>query len=85
MATKGTPMPNIRDRSDDDLLGADEAADMLGKGASTMERWRATGDGPPFCRIGKRSVRYRRGDILAWIASRTFPHHAAEAAAKSAA
>lgn len=68
--------------TDDDLLTPEATAEMLDKGVSTLERWRADGSGPPFCRIGKRSVRYRLGDLRAWIAQRTFAHHAAEAAGK---
>lgn len=30
----------------------------------TLQRWRAHGTGPAFCRIGK-AIRYRLGDVLA--------------------
>lgn len=29
------------------------------------------GDGPPFVKGGHRTVRYRRADLEAWLASRT--------------
>jgi hypothetical protein len=35
----------------------------------TLERWRQTGDGPRFVRVG-RAVRYRRSDLDAWLESR---------------
>jgi hypothetical protein len=39
---------------------------------------RSTGDGPPFVRIGPRLIAYRLCDVETWLASRTFPHRAAE-------
>lgn len=35
----------------------------------TLERWRWTGDGPPFLKVGGR-VAYRLQDIEAWEADR---------------
>jgi hypothetical protein len=46
--------------------------------ARTAERWRTTGDGPPFVRLGPRKVVYRRTDVEAWLAGRTYQHRAAE-------
>lgn len=46
----------------------------------TAQRWRATGDGPPFVRLGPRRVLYRLADVEAWAAARTFAHRAAELA-----
>lgn len=60
-------------------------AARYGISESTLERWRATGDGPPFVRIGPRCVRYRAADCEAWAAARTYPHHAAEQARRAAA
>jgi len=51
----------------------------------TAERWRRTGDGPPYCRLGPRRVAYRLADCEAWAAARTFPHRAAELARRGAA
>jgi prophage regulatory protein len=45
----------------------------------TTLRWRTVGDGPPFVRVGPRRILYRRTDVDAWLAARTFPHRAAEA------
>lgn len=52
-----------------DLLSQREAATYLG-GIShrTLESWRVSGGGPVFVRIG-RSIRYRRSDLEAFIAS----------------
>lgn len=48
----------------------------------TAQRWRATGDGPPFVRLGRRRVLYRVVDVEAWLAQRTFKHLAEETARK---
>lgn len=45
----------------------------------TAQRWRTTGEGPAFVRLGKRRVLYRLTDIEQWLASRTFSSRAAEA------
>jgi hypothetical protein len=37
---------------------------------STARKQRVTGTGPKFLKIG-RSVRYRKGDVLDWLESRT--------------
>ena len=44
----------------------------------TAQRWRATGGGPPFVRLGRRRVVYRVADVERWLAERTFAHRADE-------
>jgi hypothetical protein len=44
----------------------------------TAQRWRVTGEGPPFCRFGRHKITYRLRDIEQWAASRTFRHRAQE-------
>jgi len=54
---------------DDKLLSEDEAAALLGVSARTLQAWRYDSDpfkGPEWVKIG-RAVRYRRGDVQAWI------------------
>ncbi len=51
----------------------------------TAQRWRASGEGPPFVRVGPRRVLYRLADCEAWAAGRTFQHQADELAQKRAA
>jgi hypothetical protein len=46
----------------------------------TAERWRITGDGPPWVRVGQRRIVYRLSDCQAWAAERTFAHRADELA-----
>lgn len=46
----------------------------------TIERWRLTGDGPPFVRVGLRRVLYRLADCETWLAERTHADRDAESA-----
>jgi len=52
-----------------DLLDTKAAAARVGLSPVTMERFRLTGDGPRFAKLGK-AVRYRACDLDAWVASR---------------
>ena len=54
------------------LLTAAEAAQVLTlANPRSLAAWRSRGYGPPFIKIGKRCVRYRYGDLLAYLARRT--------------
>jgi hypothetical protein len=44
--------------------------------ARTAQRWRVTGDGPPFVRLGPHKIVYRLSDAETWAAGRTFAHRA---------
>lgn len=48
----------------------------------TVQRWRVTGEGPRFVRLGPRRVVYRLSDCEFWAASRTHASRAEEAAIK---
>lgn len=50
------------------LLTTAAAAQMLGLSRSTLAKWRITGDGPPFLKLGGHAVRYRCADIEEWAA-----------------
>jgi len=62
-----------------DLAATDEdrsvdtrgAAGLLGLTPLGLADMRRRGGGPPFYRVGKRAVRYRLGDLRAWVAART--------------
>ena len=41
-------------------------ADELGVTKSALAKWRTDGDGPPFCKLGHKVVRYPRSGIEAW-------------------
>jgi hypothetical protein len=58
-------------------------AELLGVGAQTIRKWRLTGGGPPYLRIGGAQagrVLYKREDVEAWLVQRRFPHTSAETA-----
>ncbi len=42
-----------------------ETANLLRVSARTLQRWRLTGDGPPFCAFGGRRL-YARADLMSW-------------------
>lgn len=54
----------------DRLVPPKEAAQLLGVSVSTMAKWRATGRGPTFVKLGSEpqsGVRYRMADVRAFI------------------
>jgi excisionase family DNA binding protein len=51
-----------------ELLTETEAAELLRQRVKTLQARRVTGGGVPFVKIG-RTVRYRRADVLAYIAA----------------
>jgi predicted DNA-binding transcriptional regulator AlpA len=61
----------VVDGADDDLLTTREVADWLGMSLQWVEIGRTNNFGPKFTRLGPRSIRYRRGDVVAWLKSRT--------------
>jgi predicted DNA-binding transcriptional regulator AlpA len=61
------------------LLSADAAA-MLGIKPQTLRKWRLTGTGPRYVRLGGPlgRVAYRQSEIDAWLSARTFASTADE-------
>jgi predicted DNA-binding transcriptional regulator AlpA len=55
--------------SSNPTLTADEAAKFLGLAISTLAKSRLSGNGPVYCKLGRRVV-YRREDLEAWLDSR---------------
>jgi len=51
------------------MLRTPEAAQYMALSPSTLSKLRLTGDGPPFCKLG-RTVVYDPDDLDAWLASR---------------
>ena len=51
------------------MLDADEFAALLRISRWTPAMWRQRKQGPKFVRIGNRIVRYKVGDIRAWLAA----------------
>ena len=52
-----------------EILTTCEAATYCRLGKPTLERFRITGDGPAYLKLGG-AVRYRRCDLDAWLATR---------------
>jgi hypothetical protein len=50
-------------------LTAGEAAKVLALAPSTLAKLRLSGNGPVYCKLGRRVV-YRREDLAAWLESR---------------
>lgn len=48
-------------------------ADMLCQSVRTIQKWRVTGYGPTFYKLG-RSVRYRQYEVLSWAEVRRKAH-----------
>jgi len=55
----------------DELLTVEEAAGRLKISKHTLNRWRVTGEGPPFVKYGPRIVRYLETALSEWEKSRT--------------
>ena len=51
------------------LISQREAAMRLTLSERTLERWRVSGEGPPYAKLGRR-VLYRQSDLDEWIAAR---------------
>lgn len=49
-----------------DVLTAKALAARWGTTEAALSQRRVRGDGPPFIRLGKRTVRYRLADVLAF-------------------
>jgi excisionase family DNA binding protein len=50
-------------------MNTKEAAAYVRLGKPTLERFRITGDGPAYVKLGS-AVRYRKSDLDAWLVSR---------------
>ena len=57
----------------DPLYRTPEAAELLKSNHRTLERWRTTGDGPMFIKLGRR-VAYRLSDLQAFVAKQSRKH-----------
>jgi hypothetical protein len=56
---------------DDELFDTEHVAKEWGFSEVTLRKWRITGDGPRFVRLG-RAIRYRKADLEAFLARRAF-------------
>ena len=60
----------------DELLTTSDVAEWLGLSTQWLEIGRGKNYGPRFIVLSTRRIRYRRADVLAWLAERTFVHTA---------
>jgi hypothetical protein len=54
----------------DEAVDTAEASRIVGFPPCTLHTWRSRGDGPPYLKIGPRSVRYQRRTLFQWLAER---------------
>jgi hypothetical protein len=55
---------------EDRLLTRREVAEVLGFQTATLARWAWKKEGPPFIKVGKKSVRYRASELREWVLHR---------------
>ena len=53
-----------------------QLASLLNVTVRQLEIWRMTNDGPPFVKMGRKSIRYRPEAVEAWLAAREFSNTA---------
>lgn len=59
------------------LINEQEAASFLGFSVRALQNWRLRGGGPEYVRVSRRSVRYRRRDLIGWADARLEAHTSA--------
>lgn len=52
------------------ILRTPEAAKYIGLSASTLAKFRLSGDGPKFIKLGKRAIGYDQQDLDSWLEGR---------------
>lgn len=50
-----------------EVLTPREVALLIRVPEPTLRRWRSAGAGPAYLQLGGHTVRYRRGDVIAWL------------------
>ena len=60
----------------DQMVPEAVVAELLCQSIRTIQKWRITGYGPEFYKIG-RSVRYKRAEVVEWINARRRAHTSA--------
>lgn len=71
----------------DELMTSPETAALIGIKNNTLETWRGKGKGPAFVKMGsdpRAPIRYRRGDVAAWLEKRLYASTSHYTAALSA-
>jgi predicted DNA-binding transcriptional regulator AlpA len=55
---------------DDAMLSRVQLAEALNISVRTVDRWIAEGAGPPYIRLPRGTLRWRWGDVKAWLEAR---------------
>ena len=63
MTTALLPLPE----NDDTLIRRSDLPRYIPVASRTLARWAVEGQGPKFCKIGRRLVAYRAGDLREWL------------------
>jgi predicted DNA-binding transcriptional regulator AlpA len=71
MTTPATTPPDLLAGHPDELLTTPEVAAILRLSTKTLENWRWRKEGPPYQRISRRAIFYRRGDLQQWVHDQT--------------
>jgi Helix-turn-helix domain len=50
-----------------EYLDTTNAAAFLDCSVEQLEIWRHKGEGPPYCTLGRRRIRYKREDLQRWM------------------
>ena len=53
------------------VLTPEQAAEALSLSPSTLAKLRLSGNGPTYCKMGRRKIGYRPADLEAWLSNRT--------------
>ena len=61
------------------LLTEEKAAEAFELTPRCLQNWRTKGGGPPYIRIGHRTVRYDPEDLERWLEERKYENTAQEA------
>jgi excisionase family DNA binding protein len=67
--SSSSPLQSARRIEPPKVVTADEAARLVGLSASTLAKLRLNGNGPAYCKLGRR-VLYRPADLETWLQSR---------------
>jgi hypothetical protein len=65
LVADGQNSPSVSGQISEPFVNENRAAEHLGVSPRTMQRWRSTGTGPPWFRIG-RLAKYRLTDLTLW-------------------
>lgn len=59
-------------RDPERALTSKQAGEILGVSIITLCQWRLRGEGPRWFSIGRRNIRYRYADVIAWRDARVY-------------